>query len=302
MARTIRTKPLLAGIAVALALPLAAIAASNTATAQTAAPGNDPPPPSLEHQIDATAFDDGNRAIMLRVDHTPDPQEAHSVRLVKSRAYVRRGDEGPILVEAFDAEGNVLDAWKAPRPGEGGEALKDHEGRYGIPYTKALRRVRITDRDSLASVDVKLDQAIEGFCSVNPADVACDQIDLTADVALDSYDPVTLAVGESVQVPVTATFGNLVGETGRIGANIAPIYVGAILAFETSEETSRQWERVDGPLNESVVVTYTLTCREAGADRVFPAARVHQLGGPHVVEVNPANNVWNTYFDVNCVG
>lgn len=224
MARTIRTKPLLAGIAVALALPLAAIAASNTATAQTAAPGNDPPPPSLEHQIDATAFDDGNRAIMLRVDHTPDPQEAHSVRLVKSRAYVRRGDEGPILVEAFDAEGNVLDAWKAPRPGEGGEALKDHEGRYGIPYTKALRRVRITDRDSLASVDVKLDQAIEGFCSVNPADVACDQIDLTAHVALDSYDPVTLAVGESVQVPVTATFGNLVGETGRIGANIAPIY------------------------------------------------------------------------------
>lgn len=301
MARTNRTKRLVLGIAGALALPLVAIAAANSATAQSGGAGNDPAPPPLERQIDTTAFDDGNRAIMIRIDHTPDPQEPHSVRLVKSRAYVRRGDEGPILVETFAGDGQPLDSWKAPRPGEGGEALKDHEGRYGIPYSKALRRVRITDRDTNRSVDVKLDQAIEGFCTVNPGDVACDQVDLTAHVGLASYDPIKLAVGESVDVPVTVTFANLQGETGTVGGYISPIYVGAIVSFETADKTTPQWDAVDGAFNEPLVVTYTMTCREAGTDRVFPAASFHALGGPHVVEANTADNAWNTYFDVICV-
>ena len=47
-------------------------------------------PPSIEGQIDPTAFDDGQRSIVLRVPQNPDLQDPVSIMLVKARANVRR--------------------------------------------------------------------------------------------------------------------------------------------------------------------------------------------------------------------
>ena len=62
-------------------------------------------PPSVQDQIDPTRFDDGSRAIVVRLPHRPEPGEPTSIQLVKSRAYVRRGDAGPILVEIVNRAG-----------------------------------------------------------------------------------------------------------------------------------------------------------------------------------------------------
>ena len=43
-----------------------------------------------------------------RIEQAPDPGDVRRVDLVKARAYVRRGDEGPIQVETFDYDGNRI--------------------------------------------------------------------------------------------------------------------------------------------------------------------------------------------------
>ncbi|MGE0878591.1 MAG: hypothetical protein AB7L13_17925 [Acidimicrobiia bacterium] len=292
------------GIATLAATGVAAVpvAMAVGATARPAQAGNDTPPPSLEHDLDATRFDDGSRAIMIRIEQAPDPGDVRRVDLVKARAYVRRGDEGPIQVETFDYDGNRIDSWKAVRPTDGGgEVLRTDEGRYAIPYTKNLAVVTITDRRSNVQTPVKVGRAVHDFCAVNPTDVACDQVDLIADLRMDDYSARTLAVGESVEVLVKGIFTNQLGETNGAVGVIDPMYVGRNLSFTTEDKTVVTFGRIDGAFREVVGVAYKLTCNAPGTDRIFPEARIGATGGEHVVEVNPNNNHWNTYFDVNCV-
>jgi hypothetical protein len=289
----------LAAGAIAASLVLSVDDAVGTTVSQG---GHDFVPPSLEGQVDPYAFDDGNRSIMISVPHTPDPKEATSVRLVPSRAYVRRGDEGSILVEVFDDAGALLDSWNALRPSEGSEADPSAvEGRYAIPYTKQVRYVTITDTETGVSTDVKLDEAIATFCAANPTDVACEEIDLVADLWMDDYSARKLEVGQSVEVPVYARFRNVGAETSDVTGVVTPLFVGPIATYETADQTTFTYPTTPDGFDETVKVISTLACTEEGTTRVFPMAQIWSSGGPHVVEPNVANNRWNTYFDVICV-
>jgi len=259
-------------------------------------------PASLEGEVDPTNFDDGSRSIVIRVDHNPEPQPPTAITLVKTRAYVRRADEGPILVEIFDQSRLLIDSWKARRPGSmASEGAKTTQARYAIPYSKGLALVVITDTDSGDAIDIKLTDAIATFCAANSTDVACDKVDLASDVSLDDYGPRILEIGKSMQIVVTAIFQNLQGETNGATGYISPIYVGPILTFNTGDETILDLGRVDGSFRRVVPISYTLTCVSKGTDRIFPGAQTFATGGAHVVEVDPSNNQWNTYFDVQCV-
>jgi hypothetical protein len=262
-----------------------------------------PVPPSLREQIDPTRFDDGNRAIVLRVPHTPDPQRPTSIQLVKSRAYVRRGDNGLILVEIVDRDGKVTDSWRAQRPQpRSGEAAPGTEGRYAIPYTKTLAGVRITDTASNAAIWVRLDGAIETFCQAQPEDVACDKVDLRAEIHPEGPSSETVAVGSSVTMAVRATFSNAFGETSGVSMSVAPFFVSPNLDVQAQGQTEFTEGRIDGSFRRIERITYTVSCKAAGAGRIFPQARIVATGGAAVVDTIPANNQENTILDVLCTG
>ena len=258
-------------------------------------------PPSVEGQIDPTRFDDGNRAIMVRIPQDPDPGEATSVTLVKSRAYVRRGDAGPILVEVIDRDGTISDSWRAQRPDAGGgETVRLAEGRYAIPYTKTIERVTITDTDSGLATDVRLEPAIASFCLSQPDDIACDRVDLSAMVSPVDGAPQTLAVGETTTMTVEADFRNAIGETAGVSMLVNPFFVSPNLTVETGDEVRADEARVDGAFRKMLRVTYKITCDAAGAGRIFPEGVIVPTGGPSVIDIDPGNNRWNTILDVLC--
>jgi hypothetical protein len=258
-------------------------------------------PPSVRDQIDPTRFDDGSRAIVVRLPHRPEPGEPTSIQLVKSRAYVRRGDAGPIFVEIVNRGGSIADSWRAPRPGaRSAEVAPGEEGRYAIPYTKDLSGARITDTELGAAVEMRFDRAIENFCLSQPDDVACDKVDLKAMVSPEVNTPQTVATGESVTIAVTATFENAVGETAGAAMSVAPFFVSPNLQVETENETTATEARIDGAFRHTMRVAYKITCAEPGAGRIFPEAVIFPTAGPAVVDIDPANNRWNTILDVLC--
>jgi hypothetical protein len=83
--------------------------------------------------------------------------------------------------------------------------------------------------------------------------------------------------------------------------SIGPFFVSPVVTFETGDPTSFAVDCVDGAFDRILTATYRLTCIAPGAGRVFPEAVISANGGPHVVEVDPTNNRWNTYFDVQCL-
>jgi hypothetical protein len=276
------------------ALPLALAAFALSAAAQ--------PVPSVDRQIDPTRFDDGNRAIVLRVPHQPDPGAPTSIRLVKSRAYVRQGDVGPILVETYYLNGGLRESWRAPRPGERTRnAAPGTEARYAIPYEKSLAAVSITDTERGTSIWVRLDPVIEAFCLSQPDDVACDKVDLTASISLADPRPRNIKTGDSESFTVNSRFTNRQGETNGAVMAVRPFFVSPNLRVETTDETSLSENRIDGSFSRQVSITYTVTCETPGAGRIFPEAVIQATAGPAVVDINPNNNRDNTILDVLCI-
>ena len=258
-------------------------------------------PPSVDGQIDPTRFDDGSRAIVIRLSHQPGPQEPTSIQLVKSRAYVRRGDAGPILVEVLNRGGTIADSWRAPRPGaRSAEAAPGDEGRYAIPYTKDLLGARITDTELGMNVEMRFDREIEAFCLSQPDDVACDKVDLKAMVSPEVTAPQTVATGESVTIAVVATFENGIGETDGAAMSVAPFFISANLQVETQDATTAAESRIDGAFRRTMRVEYKITCDQPGAGRIFPEAVIFPTAGPAVVDIDLTNNRWNTILDVVC--
>lgn len=258
-------------------------------------------PPSIEGQIDPTAFDDGQRSIVLRVPHGAAMLEPASIALVKSRANVRRGDGGDILVEIIDRRGSLMDQWNAPHPHmRNAERLAVEEARYVLPYSKALSSVRITDLQSGQVMEARLDRAIEDFCAAEPADIACDQIDLQADITAVDGSQRSLPVSEFTHVTLRATFRNLQGETDGVSMAIAPFFVSPNLSVQTADPTSFTEGRVDGSYRRVERVTYRIACNAPGPGRIFPQAVIGATGGPAVVDVDPDNNRFNTILDIDC--
>jgi hypothetical protein len=270
-------------------------------------PTQDLQPPSLEGQLDASLFDQGERSIVFRVNHDPDPQPIGEMAMSTRRAFVRHNDVGPIQVETFDINGKPIDTWQAVRPGaEGAEGGKDVTGRYTVPYTKDLYRVRVTDTSSGRSTEEKFAEVIYNFCSTHPTDVACDEVDLATDMQLPTPGPFTIAVGKSETVKLLVRFQNLkrgstatsgyVGKLGNSGA------LNTITTFSTTDKVEWTWPVRDGTFDSGwLPLKYTLICTAPGNDRIFPEVVMNDSGLPHVVDANPANNHYNMYFDVKCV-
>src|SRR3954465_12119253 len=113
MTRRTPIAALLAGVAVAGV----GVAWRDAGPASGAAQIRVPDPPAVEYTVDMPHGNlESNRAIMLRVHHTPDPQAPHWISVERTKVYVRRGDTGPIEVTTRDRDGKVIDHWRAPDP------------------------------------------------------------------------------------------------------------------------------------------------------------------------------------------
>jgi hypothetical protein len=223
------------------------------------------------------------------------------MELIRRRAYVRQSDTGPIKVEIFDEQSNPLGSWSAPRPGDIG--AKSQEGRYALPYTKGLTYVRITDKQTGHSMETKVVEAVHNFCVANPTDIACDDVDLSADMTMETFGPRTLAVGQSVDVKLFARFKN-----NRLGTTSARAQVhllaepSNIVTFTTTDTTEVTLpNRIEGTYDTGwLPFTYKLTCNAPGTDRIFPEAIIYDHGFAHVIDGVVGNEHWNVWFDVTC--
>jgi hypothetical protein len=259
-------------------------------------------PPMFEVPIDMSIGETrgSGRAIMIRLDHTPDPQSPHRVTLEKTRVYVRHGDVGPISVTTYDYDGAVIDTWQAPDPiSESAEAAEGSEGRYGVPYSKTLAVVVIRDERTGASVDVKVDDVIRNHCVGEPTDTICRAIDLSADAGLDHYDPRNGILGEAIAVPVHVSIRNNGTDWADVGGSMEVFGILDGVSFSTADATSFDVGVLNPTEQRRYDLTYTLTCLVEGDHRVFVGAR---WGDPfrEAVDANPSNDHANTYFDVRC--
>lgn len=294
----------------------AAIVGATAAVALTACipdlppPALDPAPPSGaeidRHPPRAEPYDMAGhdqrgtgRAIMLRVPHTPDPQEPTSITLEKARVYVRVGDSGPITVTTRDTEGAVIDSWMAPDPLGSAEDPRGEEARYGVPFSPELFLVEITDVRTGASVAVKLDEVIRNHCEAEPTDNICRDVDLRTDVGLDDYGVRTGVVGESISVPVHVTVTN--DGTDWASAAGAMFVFGILDGVEVSTADPAAFPGVvlEPTQRAAYDPTYDVTCRTAGTHRVFIGAEFHDPTR-EAVDSDPTDNRWNTWFDVTC--
>ncbi len=260
-------------------------------------------PPQMEIPIDAAGNDmnGSGRAIMLRVMHTPDPQFPHRMSLEKQRVYVRYSDTGPIQVTTYDFEGKTIDSWFAPDPLTKGETPRNDsdEARYGIPYSVNLARVEIRDVRTGASTEAKVDEVVRQFCESDPTDNICRDIDLTSNVGLDHYDPRVMKVGESMTVPVFVRVHNDGTDWARVGGSMFQFGFNDHTTFSTTDPTTFAIDPLDPGQRTNMTVNYTLTCTSQGDDRIFVGAQFYD-GAREAIDSNPANNRWNTWFDIHC--
>jgi hypothetical protein len=259
-------------------------------------------PPQMEVPIDIAFTDQrsSGRAIMLRVEHTPDPQEPRRISVEKTRVYVRHGDTGPIKVTTFDRDGAVIETWRAADPLlVSVEAGGNPEARYGISYSDSLFGVEILDERTGASVFVKLDKTIRQFCESEPTDQICRAIDLQGDARIDDYTPRTLAVGESVDIPVHVSVRNAGTDWARVTGSMFFFGILDGLTIRTTDPTSFDVGVLDRTVQKFYDVNYTFGCEAAGDYRVFVGAGWGD-GSPEAVDANPTDDRWNTYFDVTC--
>ena len=290
----------IAAFLTAVAVAGVGLAARDAVPTSTAAQIRAPRPPAVEYTVDMA---DGNlesgRAIMVRVRHTPDPQEPHRISVERTKVYVRRGDAGPIEVTTRDRDGKVLDQWRASDPlTRSAESAHDDEARYGIPYSPDLAVVEITDTRTGAATAAKVDEAVRSFCAGSPSDEICRGIDLVSGVTLDSYDPRTLHVGESVDVPVHVHVANKGPDWAHVGGSMSVYGILDNVEFTTADDWVFRLGHLE-PGSEDRTLTYTLRCTSEGDDRVFVGAQFGD-GSPEAVEATPADNWWNTWFDVHC--
>ena len=258
-------------------------------------------PPSMGDPTDMAGNDlrGTGRAIMLRVRHTPDPQEPHQITLEKERVYVRRGDSGPITVTTSDQNGAVIDSWQAPDPLGSGEEPRLDEARYGVPYSPNLFLVTITDTRTGASTSAKVDDVVRRHCEGEPTDNICRDIDLRTDVTLDDYSVRTAAVGETVTVPVHVVVRN--GGSDWADAQGSMFVFGILdgVSFTTADPATFSTGVLDPTMQSRYDVKYDLTCNVAGDHRVFVGAQFFDPAR-EAVDADPASNRWNTWFDVKC--
>jgi len=296
MTRRTPIAALLAGVAVVGV----GLAARDAVPTSTAAQISAPDPPAVEYTVDMPHGNlESGRAIMLRVRHTPDPQEPHRISLERTKVYVRRGDTGPIEVTTRDRDGKVLDHWRAPDPLTlSDESAHDDEARYGIPYSPDLAVVEITDTRTGSSTSAKVDEAVRSFCAGSLSDDVCRQIDLVSGVTLDSYDPRTLHVGESVDVPVHVRVANTGPDWADVGGSMSVYGILDDVEFTTADDWVFRLGHLE-PGSRDMTLTYTLRCTSEGDNRVFVGARFGD-GAAEAVEATPADNWWNTWFDVHC--
>lgn len=262
----------------------------------------DPEPPHWEVPLDLSLTDvrGTGRAIMMRVRHTPDPQEPHRMTLEKTRVYVRRGDIGPILVSTFRQDGTEIESWRAPDPLEkNGETARLEEARYGVPFSPELFIVSITDTRTGARMDVKVDEVVRNHCVAEPTDNICRDIDLAASAGLDHYDPRVLKVGESMTVPVTVGVRNLGTDWADVDGSMFQFGILDHTTFTTADPTGFDLGVIDPTDSRSMTLAYTLTCTSEGDDRIFVGAEFWDPAR-EAVDSNPASNRWNTWFDIHC--
>ncbi len=272
--------------------------------------GADPPPPS-GHDVDrnppqAEPYDmAGNdlrgtgRAIMMRVPHTPDPQEPTSITLEKTRVYVRRGDSGPITVTTRDFDGAVIDTWMAPDPVGSAEDPRGEEARYGVPYSKQLFTVEISDVRTGAVATVKVDEVIRSHCVAEPTDNICRDIDLRTNVTLDDYSVRTGVVGEPIPVPVHVAVVNDGTDWAEVSGSMFLFGILDGVDVTTADATSFPATVLDPTVRATHELGYVITCRTAGDHRVFIGAEFHDPAR-EAVDSDATNNRWNTWFDVKC--
>lgn len=240
------------------------------------------------------------RAIMLRVDHVPDPQYPRKISIEKTRVYVREGDVGPIKVTTYDTEREEIDSWYAPHPGEGGqETASGVEARYGVPYSDDLTEVTIVDTRTGEGTRVRLDEVIRDYCTADPTDSICRDIDLQTHVSLDDYGLRTLAVGEALTVPVTFSVVNAGSDWARPSGYTSVYGILDGVTFTTTEPSLIDAGVLDPTQSLTVRIDYTLTCVVDGDHRVFVGAEFND-SAREAVDANPSDNRWNTYFDVKC--
>ena len=257
-------------------------------------------PFAVDHPIDMAGNDlSSGRAIVLRVRHTPDPQEPHRVTLEQTKVYVRRGDTGPIEVTARRGDGTVIDRWRAPDPlATSAEQARDDEARYGVPYSPDLAVVEITDTRTGATTAAKTDEVVRQFCASAPTDEICRRVDLVSHTSLEVPGPYVLTVGEPFAVPLRVRLENLGPD--RAEASAAMFVFGVLdgVDFTTADPASFALAGFEPGVDERTV-TYALTCTQPGDVRVFVGARVVD-GAPEAVEATPVDNEFNTWFDVHC--
>jgi hypothetical protein len=292
---------LLTGLTLAgLVLTLAAAAPQPLTGGLPSLPQAAGPPFAAEHQIDMAGNDlSTGRAIVLRVRHTPDPQEPHRVSLEQTKVYVRRGDTGPIEVTARRHDGTVIDRWRAPDPlVTSAEQARDDEARYGVPYSPDLAIVEITDTRTGATTAAKTDEVVRLFCASSPTDEVCRRVDLVAHTSLEVPGPYVLTVGEPLDVPVHVRLENLGPDRADASAGMFVFGILDGVDFTTADPVSFDVAGFEPGVDERTV-TYSLTCTQPGDVRVFVGARAFD-GAPEAVEATPADNEFNSWFDVHC--
>lgn len=258
--------------------------------------------PTLEGQIDSGAFDQGNRAVVVRIQHSKTGGKLIGATLVKREARVRYADEGPILIETFDYARNPIARWKAVDPLVSAHGKDQNDiGRYVIPYSKSLAYVVIHNPSGPWTVDFKPYDLIRQFCSSNPTDFACEEVDFSADIILDDVSPIILAIGGTKTVGATMEFRSAIQDTSSGVGTISPMFVSPNLKFTTTEVTNFSEETVPASYVKRLKVHYTLECLSAGQGRIFPAVGFHPTAGAHVIDRERRNNNANVIIDVDCV-
>ncbi len=262
-------------------------------------PEVDPHPPLIEpYDMAGNDLAGTGRAIMLRVEHTPDPQDPRRVTLEEARVYVRRGDIGPIEVTTYAFDGSVIDSWRAPDPLGNAEDPRSLEARYGVPYSVDLAVVEIVDTRTGHGSSTKVDEVVRQHCLFDPTDTICRAIDLQVNVGLDHYAVRSTTVGETIDIPVHVSLTNAGSDWAQVSGSMFVFGLLDGITFTSADPTSFDVGVLDPTVRQTYDLTYQLSCEVAGDYRVFVGAGFAD-GAREAVDPTPDNR-WNTWFDVEC--